>query len=85
MARNLTCPTCVKVSRPYQQKAVKGKLPTTFNQAVGVDLSEVKDADGKKYTCLAIVDHATGYCRVRLLSSKKSEQVAEEFYSCWVE
>jgi hypothetical protein len=68
-----------------QQKAVKGKLPTTFNEAVRVDLSEVKDADCKKHTCLAIVDDATGYCRVRLLSSKRSEEVVEEFYSCWVE
>ena len=83
-AKYLKCPVCERISRPTQHKVTKPTSPTSVNQSVGLDLTECKDIDGKRYNLLSIIDHATSFCQVRIIKDKSSSEVANVFYRDWV-
>ena len=84
-ARYMKCPTCARRSAPGRMPRVTSPYrPTRFNATVGLDLKSVKDADGKEWYCLNILDLATSFNVFVVLRNKSAQSVAEACRWAWL-
>ena len=58
--------------------------PTRFNDTIGIDLKWVKDAVGKNFFLLNILDLATGFNLCIILEDKSATAVSEAFKTYWL-
>ena len=78
------CPACMQRAPPESiSKASATIRPREFNKVVGVDLKEVKDANGTKFMFLNVLDIATRKSGFLLVPDKSSRVVAQKFTDMW--
>ena len=63
------------------------KIPASglqFNKSVQMDLFHLHDAGGERRWFLAVLDVATNYCVVRIMTSHSSEAMWSAWEACWL-
>lgn len=83
-AKELKCSTCERVRAPKDPPKVSVCRADQFNQAVGIDLFFIQDVQGCTRTVLSIVDHATTFHILRMLTTKSPKEVAAVFHESWI-
>ena len=85
-AKSWRCDVCASRAAPgHPTAAAAGVRPYGFNQQHQVDLKYIRDARGKKYVFLSMLDVGTAYHQAVMLKTRRSEYVASKWFRHWVE
>ncbi len=87
-ARHLKCDGCEEHKPKAQSSKVALPKDYVFNREIGVDVLEIKDADGHRFSCLNIIDMGTTFQQVIVLvdggGTPSSQQCIDAFMDRWV-
>ena len=87
-ARTLRCEGCDAVHPKPQTKKVTLPRSLSFNDSVGVDIFEVKDANGERYSVFSMVDQGTCFHQATVIkvggSQATSKECLKAFQSSWM-
>ena len=87
-ARTLRCEGCDSVQPKPQTQKVTLPRSLSFNDAVGVDIFEVKDANGERYSVFSMVDQGTCFHQATVVkvggSQATSRECLKAFQSSWM-
>ena len=77
-ARTLRCEGCDSVQPKPQTQKVTLPRSLSFNDAVGVNIFEVKDANGERYSVFSMVDQGTCFHQVTVVKVGGSQATSRE-------
>ena len=87
-ARTLRCEGCDAVHPKPQTQKVALPRSLSFNDSVGVDIFEVKDANGERYSVFSMVDQGTCFHQATVVKVGGSQATSREclkiFQSSWM-
>ena len=87
-ARTLRCEGCDAVHPNPQTQKVTLPRSLSFNDSVGVDIFEVKDANGERYSVFSMVDQGTCFHQATVIkvggSQATSKECLKAFQSTWM-
>ena len=85
-ARCWRCPTCARRAAPASapQAHAHDRGAKNFGEIVNIDLKQVYDSAGNHYWTAIILDVATLYMRMELITDKKGDGVPRLFADTWV-
>ena len=84
-AKGWRCEVCERRAAPGKTRAASSfKHPSYFGALVGIVAQEIVDANGEKYPCLNVTDHATKFSRLILLEERSSIAAAKGVSEGWV-
>ena len=88
--QHFRCGICERDSEEKKPFPMKTPSPYTFNETIGIDVFEVKDAGGTRFQILHAICHGTTYQCGEVLgeaqgvpSSARCLQAFLRFWSCW--
>ena len=73
-----------KVRQAKLKPAVSLSIADTFNQVVCLDLKEIK-LNQKQFWILHLINAATRYTAVRLITTKKKEVIVSRLFEMWIQ
>ena len=87
-ARTLRCEGCDAVHPKPQTQKVTLPRSLSFNDSVGVDIFEVKDANGERYSVFSMVDQGTCFHQATMIkvggSQATSRECLKAFQNTWM-
>ena len=83
-AHQLRCATCERHANPGTRRPAKVHVPLDFNHEVGVDTFVLYTPDKTKLNVMSILDVASGYHVVKLLTGRSSPDLGQAFIDGWI-
>ncbi len=87
-ARHMKCEGCEENKQKPQSAKVALPKDYVFNREIGVDVLEIKDSSGHRYSCLNVIDMGTTFQQVIVVvdggGMPTSQQCVDAFVDRWV-
>ena len=73
------CPACARAAPPQRPNKATTAAAPDFNEQLHLDLLEVPDSAGQKFTVLSVLDAASRYHMAVAIADKRPASVAHAF------